>query len=146
MRRSMIVLVLVGIAMIGCGGPWQQRTDDIDAARRTVADMLSLGVAMEAYAVDNNFYPKLDVRDVPASVLKSRIEPTYMKKVPETDRWGHPLYVRGNADGTVYVISSYGADGVKDAYTPQGATTDVSADIVYTQAQFVQWPAWVRVR
>lgn len=142
MRRSMIVLVLVGIAMIGCGGPRKQKADDINAEKRTNADIRAIGIAMEAYAIDNNHYPAVGDRDVPVSVLNSSLEPKYMKAVPETDGWGHPLYVHGDAD--VYVISSYGADGVKDATTPAGATSDVNADIVFSGGQFVQWPAGIQ--
>lgn len=144
MRRSLMVLAVLGIALIGCGGPRKEAqrsgTDDGQAQRVTVSEIRGLGAAMEGYAVDNNRYPALEDRDMPVSVLKGRLVPTYMHAFPETDGWGRPLFVRGDARGEAYVISSYGADGAKDAAPSQGATTDVNADIVYSAGEFKQYP------
>jgi type II secretory pathway pseudopilin PulG len=107
--------------------------------KRTMADMRSLGTALEAYASDKDAYPEVSsVND-----LAPLLTPTYMAKVPAIDGWETPLRYEGG--GASYAIGSAGGDktferGSLGEYTPETATTDFDNDIVYANGKFVQYP------
>jgi len=111
----------------------------IERQKRTMDYMRSIGTAVEAYAVDHDRYPALNVPDAPASALEAYLTPVYMRNVPSHDGWGQELrYVSGG--GAHYTIYSFGADGKKDPEWPLGGITDSSADIVFSDGQFTQYP------
>lgn len=124
--------------------------------KRTMADIRTLGAALEAYASDNNQeYPKgaapVDLRAV--------LEPKYIKDVPSVDGWGHGFQYTCLKDATApsdkcvgYVIASAGRDGRFEhdslpetlaGQTPK-ATTNFDCDIVYSAGQFVEYPEGVQ--
>ena len=123
--------------------------------KRTMADIRTLGAALEAYASDNNQeYPK-----GAASVdLRVVLEPKYIKAVP-SDAWGHGFQYTCLKDATSqsdkcvgYVIGSAGKDGLFEhdslletlaGQTPK-ATTNFDCDIVYSAGQFVEYPEGVQ--
>src|SRR5262249_26095225 len=88
---------------------------------RTLADIKAIGNALETYAVDNNTYPK-GLTDANAAVLSSYLS-LYLRTVPPGDGWNNPWHIDTNASGTIYTITSYGADGVAGS-NPGGATSD----------------------
>ncbi|MEK6373761.1 MAG: type II secretion system protein GspG [Acidobacteriota bacterium] len=109
--------------------------------KRTMADIRSIASAVEAYASDNNEYPKsLD-----------QIAPRYLKVVPRADGWGHPLEYECVTDETGkctrYVIGSRAKDGrfeggdLRDA-VPQTArpTANFDCDILYSNGAFMEYP------
>jgi general secretion pathway protein G len=112
--------------------------------KRTMADMRSLGTAIEAYAVDNNSYPAgtcasglfTDVGTFLTNTSFSVLTPTYIAIPPRNDGWGS---AGGNNCGS-YNIISYGRDGVADRTINCGTTTDFNDDIVYSNGNFLQWP------
>ena len=104
---------------------------------RTVADMKAIGSALETYAVDNNIYPK-GLGDANAQVVGQYVS-RYLRTVPPGDGWNNPWHVDTNSAGTVYTVTSYGADGVPGT-NPGGPTTDFNCDIIYTNNAFYQWP------
>jgi general secretion pathway protein G len=104
---------------------------------KTLADMKAIGNALETYAVDNNTYPK-GLTNANSQVLNSFLT-LYMHSVPPGDGWGNPWHIDTNSAGTVYTISSYGADGVAGS-NPGGGTTDFKSDIIFTNNSFYQWP------
>lgn len=83
-------------------------------------------------------------------VLASALEPIYIRSLPRLDGWEHPYLVW--SDTKTYFILSGGADGVLDrdylaSVDPtaalakdSSATTDPTADIVFSDGQFVRWP------
>ena len=124
--------------------------------KRTMADIRSVGTALEAYASDNNQeYPKgaapVDLRAV--------LEPKYIRSVPAVDSWGHSFQYICLKDATSpqsdkcagYVIGSAGRDGRFEhdsletlaGQTP-APTTDFDCDIVYSAGQFVEYPQGVQ--
>jgi general secretion pathway protein G len=107
--------------------------------KRTMADMRSIGTAVEAYAVDNNFYPD-DSSDVTS--ITGAVEPRYIKKLPTEDAWGSAFQYVSSPDNSaqVYTISSPGKDGKDDGNLFRGATTNFNNDIVFSQGSFVQFP------
>jgi general secretion pathway protein G len=105
---------------------------------KTLADMRTIGTALEAYAAENNTYPK-SLTDANAQALSAYVT-LYLKTVPPGDGWGHPWHIDTNAQGTVYTITSYGADGVSGT-NPGGTTGDFNCDIIFTNNSFYQWPS-----
>jgi Tfp pilus assembly protein PilE len=125
--------------------------------KRTMADIRSLGAALESYASDNNQeYPKgaapVDLRDA--------LVPKYIQSVPSVDGWGHGFQYVCLKDATSpqsdkcigYVIGSAGRDGrfehdsLLETLAGQGpkATTNFDCDIVYSAGQFVEYPEGVQ--
>jgi len=110
--------------------------------RRSMADIRSIGTALEAYSVDFNYYPKDGITGA-VTGLAQYLEPTYIKKLPQRDGWNRDIQVINDANGTSYTLYSYGKDGTGGAstwLTQPGSTTDFNADIVFANGQFYQWP------
>jgi type II secretory pathway pseudopilin PulG len=123
--------------------------------KRTMADIRSLGVALESYASDNNEeYPK---GAAPAD-LRAVLEPKYIKTVPTVDGWGTALQYTCLKDATTqsekcvgYVIGSAGRDLrfehdslLETLAGPEKATTNFDCDIVYSTGKFVEYPEGVQ--
>ena len=106
--------------------------------KRTMADMRTIGTAIEEYAVDMNFYPNVGGGRV--TILKQYLEPTYIRAIPEADGWSS--YIQVDAAYDSYTLISYGLGGASDggSYTPGTTTQDFHRDIVFSNGQFVQWP------
>ncbi len=105
---------------------------------KTVADIKSIGSALENYAVDNNVYPK-GLTNADASVVAGYVSPLYLRKVPPADGWNNPWHVETSANGTLYTIISYGRDGQPGPQSG-GPTGGLDCDIIYTNGSFYQWP------
>jgi general secretion pathway protein G len=106
--------------------------------KRTMADMRAIGTAVEAYAVDNNFYPAAGSA---VSTIAGQVEPRYIKKVPTNDAWNHAIDYK-SAGGTTsqeYTIQSYGKDGLSETAV-KIQTTNFNNDIVFSQGVFVEFP------
>ncbi|HVR44447.1 MAG TPA: type II secretion system protein GspG, partial [Thermoanaerobaculia bacterium] len=112
--------------------------------KRTMADLRSIAVAAEAYAVDHDAYP--DVRSL--DELEAALSPTYIRQLPKVDGWDNPIEydcwstVEG-APCDSYVLLSGGRDAELegkplDAYA--GPTTHFDCDIVFSNGHFVQYP------
>ncbi|HSY49956.1 MAG TPA: type II secretion system protein GspG [Thermoanaerobaculia bacterium] len=119
--------------------------------KRTMADIRSLGVALESYNADNNEYPKgaapVDLRDA--------LVPKYIRAVPGVDGWGFGLQYTCLKDATTpgsdkcvgYIIGSPGKDGhfehdslLEVLAGPEKTTTNFDCDIVYSGGKFVEYP------
>jgi hypothetical protein len=114
--------------------------------RRTMADLRSIGTAVESFSVDHDLFPGPTGELSDARVIEAQLEPIYIRTMPESDAWGRPLLYW--SDTSFYYIVSTGADGLLDMEYPTrmpaelglGATTEPEADIVFANGQFVQWP------
>jgi tetratricopeptide (TPR) repeat protein len=118
---------------------------DISQAKRTMADMRTLGTATEAFAVDHAYYP--DARGIQS--LQPLVQPTYIRTAPTTDGWGTEFKVV--SESRRYMIISAGADKTFDTTYPNasassggGATQGFDRDIIFTNGSFAQYPAEVR--
>lgn len=117
--------------------------------KRTMSDMRTMATAVEAYAVDNNFYP--DARSI--SELRPHLEPIYLRTVPSLDGWENEYRFESWTDDfgppAFYRIGSSGRDGeweyqdIRD-YPHSEATTSFNADIIYENGIFIQWPQGVQ--
>jgi len=109
--------------------------------KRSMADMRSIATAVEAYAVDNSFYPK-NVTTPPT--LESHISPTYLKNMPDNDGWRHIWGVVVDAAGQNYTIGSGGRDAALNLGLTAGVTTDFDDDILYSNGVFVRYPEGIQ--
>jgi general secretion pathway protein G len=114
--------------------------------KRTMADMRSIGTAMESYAIDNNRYPGPTDGWQGVGAIEESLEPLYIRILPARDGWENPFLIW--SDGSSYKIVSPGKGGIVDGdYSGEvagGATSNFTADIVFINGQFVQWPEGVQ--
>ena len=113
--------------------------------RRTQADIRSIGIVFEAFALDNDVYPGDPVTQMePVSKILPQAQPVYIRTLPLTDGWGNPF--RYWTDGVTYRIASAGRDGVFETdYSTHPGTgefdpADLDRDIVFGNGEFEQWP------
>jgi general secretion pathway protein G len=107
--------------------------------RRSMADIRSIGTALESYSVDFNSYPKVALSGVSVNGLQTYLEPTYIKKLPQRDGWNRDILINLDNNGTSYTLWTQGKDGATGTWT-QGPKTDFADDIVFANGQFYQWP------
>jgi hypothetical protein len=110
--------------------------------KKTMSDLRTLAMALEARATDTNEYPNVSTEE-----LAGLLSPTYIREVPKADSWGTPYsYV---ADGQHYRFASAGADRrfewssrqIDLSATEPHAAASADADIVFQDGQFTQFPA-----
>lgn len=129
----LITLVVIGV-IAAMTIPNLLAAIDKGKQKRTMADMRSIGTAVEAYAVDNGRYPIAS--DAPALALA--VSGNFVKVLPEIDGWNH-LYVV-NSVTTAYTISSSGKDGAASGCVVGTQTTQFNQDICFSHGQFIQYP------
>ncbi len=135
----LIVVAIIGI-IAAISIPNLLNAIDRGKQKRTMADIRSIGTAVESYSIDNSRYPTAG--DMAAA--QSLLEPAYIKKLPLQDGWSHDLvYQPGATSGAGYTLRSLGKDGVASP-TPGGRTSDLSADIIFVDGQFTQWPEGIQ--
>ncbi|PYQ30600.1 MAG: hypothetical protein DMF56_07260 [Acidobacteria bacterium] len=151
-NTAMIVVIIVvvaflGIAILGIIAaiaiPNFMTAKERAMQRRTMSDLRWMGTAIEAYATDNNRYPKAATMEE----LQTVLTPTYTKTLAIRDGWNHDLrYEAWSRQGQYdsYAVGSAGKDGIWEhetlqEYTP-GSTTHFDCDIVYSAGSFIQAP------
>jgi len=134
----LIVVAIIGI-IAAIAIPNLLNAIDRGRQKRTMADIRSVGTAVEAYSVDNNRYPTITTESDVDGNLDTHLEPVYIKKCPDDDGWSNALKYQSAAAGANYTVRSYGKDGTKTAATG-GKTTDFDDDIIFQDGAFVQWP------
>jgi general secretion pathway protein G len=114
--------------------------------KRTMADMRTVGVALEAYGTDHEReeYPPGPT----VEALRTHLQPTYIRSVPAKDGWETemrymPLPNRG------YAIVSAGKDKVfqaesADGYAAGTKTQNFDCDIVFSNGEFIQYPEGIQ--
>ncbi len=135
----LIVVAIIGI-IAAIAIPNLLNAIDRGKQKRTMADIRSIGTAIESYSVDNSSYPQ----SASMTALQTVLEPTYIKKLPLQDGWNHDLvFQAGATPGTGYTVKSLGKDG--QAASPTGGkTNDFNADIIFVDGQFTQWPEGIQ--
>ena len=117
--------------------------------KRTMADMRGIAMAWETRAVEVGTYapPGFTVccgTAVTESQMDGMLTPTFIKVVPAIDGWDRPYVFATNADGTSYMIRSYGRRGTPDSTLVGGATQKFECDIIYSGGVFMQYPDGVQ--
>ena len=134
----LIVVAIIGI-IAAIAIPNLLNAIDRGKQKRTMADMRSIGTAIESYAVDNNFYPK-GMSNVTAAGITTHVSPIYIKTVPTTDGWSNMWDCDSDALGTQYTITSIAKDSTAEGSPAGGTTSDFDCDIIFASGQFFQWP------
>lgn len=125
----LVVMVILAVLAAAVIPRVVGRTEDAKRAR-AVADIESLGTALDMYHADNGNYPTTEqglmaLREAPTSdpVPKGWNGP-YLKKALPRDPWGNEYVYRcpGDHNPDSYDLMSYGADG-------QAGGTGKDADI-----------------
>jgi hypothetical protein len=121
------------------------RLDVSTARRESMRRMREIAVAWEARATDVNSYVVRDLAggNVAPELLAGALMPTYMRDMPRTDGWDNPFLFDVSEHGGAYSIRSGGEDGHFDLETPRGATYAPGADIVFSNGNFISYPAGV---
>ena len=141
-RRGGFTLIelLVVVAVIGIisAVALPNLLNSLDKAKqkKTMSDVRSIGVAVEAYATDTAQYP---VGTGSWAALKPHIDPYFIKAPPDKDGWDNTWDAGTTATGDNYTVASNGKDGITGV-RPGGKTQDFNCDIVFSQGQFYQWP------
>ena len=143
--RVRLVLAAVAVALTGCGGDEaEEETEpepppstyaskvlgalDRTTIERTRQDMLAVRAAAGSYLASGEELPE----NLDYAKLKRLLVPTYIKRLPENDAWGHGFILSGGA--TSWTLTAPGIDG-------QVGTGD---DLVLTDVGFQQLPEGFR--
>lgn len=116
--------------------------------KRTMADIRSIGTAVETFAVANGRYPANVETSTPVAGntemnLEQWLSPDFIRQPPAVDGWGHPLVYQSDSEGSSYRLMSYGKDGVLSPRS-SGRTTDFDCDIIFEVGGFVAWPEGIQ--
>ncbi len=122
----LIVVAIIGI-IAAIAIPNLLNAIDRGKQKRTMADLRSIGTAVESYSIDNNIYP---VGGDLATVDDS-LQPLYIKVLPTVDGWQNTMDY-DSADGSEYTVQAYAKGGANDGYTG-GATDEFTDDIFFRQ-------------
>ena len=103
----LIVVAIIGI-IAAIAIPNLLNAIDRGKQKRTMADMRSIGTAVESYAVDNNVYPVATT----SAALKSIIEAgAYMKNMPTADGWSNNVQCDVGDRGVHDLLNGQGRHG-----------------------------------
>ena len=128
----LIVVAIIGI-IAAIAIPNLLNAIDRGKQKRTMADLRSIGTAVESYAVDNNVYPQA----TDAATLTASVAPIYIKVMPANDGWNNVFQV--TAATNEYTLYSFGKDGTGTTCT--GAVTTTFIDqICFVNGQFLRYP------
>jgi general secretion pathway protein G len=130
----LIVVAIIGI-IAAIAIPNLLNAIDRGKQKRTMADLRSMGTAIESYAIDNNFYPNAGTT---LTTLTNVIEPLYIRTAPVNDGWNRAFNV--SVSTVEYTVCSGGKDGGACVNDAGGATTSFNDSITFANGQFVQWP------
>ena len=128
----LIVVAIIGI-IAAIAIPNLLNAIDRGKQKRTMADLRSIGTAVESYAVDANVYPVAAT----AAALKLVVEPVYIKTMPTADGWSNTFAV--DSITTQYTLSSNGKDGIATSCAA-GTTSLFIDDICFVNGQFIRYP------
>lgn len=135
-----LIELLIVVAVIGLVAaiaiPNMVSAVDRGKQKRTMSDLRTAGMAIQAYVVDTDAYP---VGSTIAD-LSTSLAPDYIQTLPRRDAWGNDILYAGTLLG--YSIGSPGKDGggTLSLTGGGGATHDFRDDIIYVNGGFVQWP------
>ncbi len=129
----LIVVAIIGI-IAAIAIPNLLNAIDRGKQKRTMADLRSVGTAVEQYAIDNDVYPVASAM----TTLQTFIEPSYIRAAPVVDGWSRTFQV-ASVTGQ-YTVCSGGKDGGTCTTDGAGATTGFNDSITFTGGVFAQWP------
>jgi type II secretion system protein G len=118
--------------------------------KKTMVSIRNVATAWEARATDFSKYNAAGIAgasfSVPITDVSALLAPTYIRSVPLTDGWSHPLACYLDAaigSGSMaqrYVIASPGKDGTFDPSMQMGPFNSFDCDIIYSNGAFLSYP------
>ena len=134
----LIVVAIIGI-IAAIAIPNLLNAIDRGKQKRTMADLRSMGTAIEEYAIDNNFYPSVNTYND----LEDQVTPSYIRKLPPNDGWGGGFEI--DAAPGLYTLASCGKGETAACASACdtaacGPTGLFTSDIIFSNGSFVQWP------
>jgi len=136
----LIVVAIIGI-IAAIAIPNLLNAIDRGKQKRSMADMRSIGTAVESYAIDNNYYPTAgDIATLAAQA--TNVVPVYIRSMPLADGWRNNFYVSCTTTG--YTLASGGKDGGDLTGVSWGAFQGFNYPIVFMAGQFAAWPEGVQ--
>ena len=129
----LIVVAIIGI-IAAIAIPNLLNAIDRGKQKRTMADLRSVGTAVESYAVDNNVYPVA----ANGGALQGTVQPIYIKSMPINDGWSNAFTVASAT--TTYTLASLGKDGTANTCATGTIRTFID-DICFIDGQFTRYPA-----
>ena len=112
--------------------------------KRTMADMKQLGQKLDQLTKQQlGHYPVCTEFAELRNCLGKKLPAGALDSFRLTDAWGHPMQYHTDAEGTQYVLVSYGTDGLYDGLGKVGPTESFDCDIVFSNGDFIQWPGWI---
>jgi len=142
----LIVVAIIGI-IAAIAIPNLLNAIDRGKQKRSMADMRSIGTAVESYAVDVNFYPISSSMASITSIgaVNMGIEPIYIKLAPTKDGWGGLYYYGSDTTGagSDYTVVTYAKDK-KVSSASAGATNDFDCDIIFQNGTFTAYPEGIQ--
>jgi len=109
--------------------------------KRSMADMRSIGTALETYQIDYNKYPATGATNLTV------LQPNYMRTVPMLDGWRNAFGYSTATSQQDYSLGSGGRDGSSATGSfgnAAGTTTTFDSDIVFFDGQFTIYPEGVQ--
>ena len=117
--------------------------------KRSMADLRTVGTAVEAYAVDMAFYPNWNPNSQAQfdGTFMGFLEPTYVKTVPRRDGWRTGFY--GASESRFYTLASAVRDKILEGALTSAAyngrvTSVMDCDIVYANGSFMSYPEGIQ--
>jgi type II secretion system protein G len=132
----LIVVAIIGI-IAAIAIPNLLNAIDRGKQKRTMADLRSIGTAVESYAVDANVYPVA----ADAATLQTTVQPVYIKTMPLNDGWSNTFQV--DSITTQYTLYSFGKDGAGTSCA-QGVTQTFIDQICFVNGQFLRYPEGIQ--
>jgi type II secretory pathway pseudopilin PulG len=140
------VLIYVPLILAAIAIPNLMSATQRAKQKRSMADLRSIGTAVEAYATDHNAYPA--ARNI--DELRPLITPMYIKSVPPNDGWGKPFIYEpaecADSKCQRYYIASGGKNMALERARPSEygtsllTTATFDADLVYSNGDFIVAP------
>jgi len=106
--------------------------------KRSMADMRSIGTAVESYQVDNGYPPGCGNSSDLRGVMSNYLEPTFIRTLPAQDAWKFNFQIAQSVDE--YTIISYGKNRSTDGCVAGTLTKNFNNDICYSNGQYSQYP------
>jgi general secretion pathway protein G len=142
----LIVVAIIGI-IAAIAIPNLLNAVDRGKQKRSMADLRTIGTAVESYSVDVSYYPvqtsMASISSITASTMG--IEPLYIKLAPTRDGWGGLYYYGSDTGGagSAYTLATYSKDK-KASSSSSGATSDFDCDIIFQNGSFMAYPEGVQ--